>query len=59
MRKKFFILWGRSLDSFVCFEWLERLEKFRFSLLVSGVVEAWEELNSCVMVNGREGIRSF
>lgn len=50
MRKKFFILCGRSLDSLVCLEVFERLEKFRFSFFVSVAVDVWDELNNCVIL---------
>jgi len=50
MRKKFFILWGKSFELLVCLEELDMPEKLRFSLCT--VEEFDEELKSCVMVVG-------
>ena len=44
MRKKFFILWGKSLELLVCFEELDMPEKFRFSLCTDEACD--EELKS-------------
>ena len=50
MRKKFLILWGKSLELFVCLEELDIPEKFRFSLCTAE--EVWdEELKSWVMLS--------
>lgn len=50
IRKKFFILCGRSLELFVCREELDMPEMFRFSLWE---VEELDELKSCVMLADR------
>ena len=50
MRKKFLILWGKSLELFVWREELDMPEKFRFSLCMAEELED-EELKSCVMLN--------
>ena len=44
MRKKFFILWGKSLELLDCFEELDMPEKFRFSLCTDEACD--EELKS-------------
>jgi len=48
IRKKFLIFWGKSLEPLVCFEELDKPEKFRFSLCEVEVFDG--ELKCCVIL---------
>lgn len=50
MRKKFLILWGKSLEPLVCREELDMPEKFRFSLCIAEEFE--DEVKSWVILAG-------
>lgn len=51
MRKKFLILWGKSLEPLVCRDEVDMPEKFRFSLCIAEGFED-EELKGCVILAG-------